>query len=797
MTRSESLRSLPRVAILRGVPLQDRLRQLLIALLLPQLGCLLPPSRMSSGAASGAGGPSAHNLLANGAFDGGISLPWSTSFTVPGAGTATIQDGAFCVEVTNAGKNRWDAQFRHREMVIQRGHHYAVRFRAWSDKPTSVRPKLGMAGPPYAEYWADTVQLSETPRAFSAEFTMSQPDDPTAELAFHAGAELAASAPFRICIDDVVLEDPQFTRKVTGRAEPVPDVLVNQLGYLPLSSKRATVKSGASDPLAWQLLDASGASVAKGETRPFGPDAASGERVHALDFSGFKGSGSGYKLQVGALQSRAFDVRPDLYAQLRADSLAFFYHQRSGVEIALPYARDRRWVRPAGHLHDSRVPCASGSGCDYSLDVSGGWYDAGDHGKYVVNAGITVWTLLNLYERAAQVSQLEPLGDGKLNIPESGNKLPDLLDEVRWELDWLLKMQVPAGKPLAGMAHHKLHDKGWTEIGVAPHEDKQPRVLMAPSTAATLNLAAVAAQAARVYAPFDQAFSGRCLSAAKVAYDAALAHPDVYAPEANKIGGGAYDDRDVRDEFAWAAAELFSSSGEDRYRAQLEKSPFYLQVPTRLGGEASDAGQATVLTWQNVQAAGTLSLALAARSGELRKRARAAVQRAADELLALREREGFGLPFAPGANNSYPWGSNSFALNNAIVLALAFDFSRDAKYLPGVVSTLDYLLGENPLDQSYISGYGARPLKNPHHRFFSHQVREDRPEVPPGFVSGGPNSGLQDPIAQGAGLAGCAPQKCFLDHIESYSTNEVAINWNAPLAWLAAFLDGAAHTGKP
>jgi endoglucanase len=434
------------------------------------------------------------------------------------------------------------------------------------------------------------------------------------------------------------------------------------------------------------------------------------------------------------------------------------------------------------------VPCASDAGCDYVLDVSGGWYDAGDHGKYVVNGGISVWTLLDLYERSVQSAQADGLADGRMHIPEAGNGVPDLLDEARWEIEFLLKMQVPAGKPLAGMVHHKMHDKEWTELGVAPHEDKSQRVLMAPSTAATLNLAAVAAQAARLYRAFDPPFSKRCLAAAQRAFDAATAHPALFAPASNKVGGGPYDDSDVRDEFYWAAAELFVTTGEARYGELVSRSALHDQLPIRLPGASGDN---TVLTWQNVAAAGTITLALNA-NGDERTRARAAIVRAADALLAVREHEGYGLPFA-AADGKYPWGSNSFVLNNGLVLGLAHDFTGEAKYLDALVSVMDYVLGDNPLDQSYITGYGIRPLRNPHHRFFSHQLRADRPEPPPGLVSGGPNSGLQDPIAQGAGLAGCAPQKCFLDHIESWSTNEVTINWNAPLAWVVWYLDGAAH----
>jgi endoglucanase len=750
----------------------------------------------ASGGPAGSDAESSHNLLANGHFEGGVSLPWMTSFTAPGAGDAEVREGAYCVRVTQAGQNRWDAQFRHREMVIQRGHHYRVTFRAWADKPTSVRPKVGMAGPPYAEYWADTIRLGVAPQAYRAEFTMAHPDDPTAELAFHAGAELAAAVPFSICIDDVAIEDPEFSRAQRRTNLAMPSVRVNQVGYLPAAEKRATFVSDATAPQKWTLLDAGGAQVADGQTTLFGPDAASGETLHVIDFSTFTTEGRGFRLRVADAESHPFDIRADLYRALRYDALAFFYHQRSGIEIKPPFVGDAKWARPAGHLGDRSVPCASDAGCDYTLDVSGGWYDAGDHGKYVVNAGITVWTLLQLYERAQSTGTAASVSDGKLKIPEAGNGVPDLLDEVRWELEFLLKMQVPAGKPLAGMVHHKIHDKAWTELGTAPHEDKQPRILKAPSTAATLNLAAVAAQAARVYKDVDAGFSQKLLAAAKRAYDAALAHPKQFAPT-DAVGGGPYDDTDVRDEFYWAAAELLITTGDAKYREPLRAWTGPV-VPSTLGASASDAGQHSVLTWQNVVAAGAIDLAFAPASiGEERTRARADLVRAADEFLALRAKEGYGLPFSAASGPTYPWGSNAFVLNNAIVLGLAYDVSHDRKYLDGVASAMDYLLGENPLDQSYVSGYGARPLNNPHHRFFAHQLRKDRPEVPPGFVSGGPNSALQDPLARSAGLVGRPPQRCFIDHIESYSTNEIAINWNAPLAWVVAFLDDTASAPTP
>src|SRR5262249_5005127 len=152
------------------------------------------------------------------------------------------------------------------------------------------------------------------------------------------------------------------------------------------------------------------------------------------------------------------------------------------------------------------------------------------------------------------------------------------LDEARWELSFLLEMQVPEGQPLAGMAHHKIHNRKWTKLGLGPHEDTEPRFLRPPSTAATLNLAAAAAQGARLLREKDPACATRALAAAERAWTAALAHPGIFASPKDSEGGGPYDDGDVSDEFYWAACELFVTTGAPRYRQYLASSPHYGQV---------------------------------------------------------------------------------------------------------------------------------------------------------------------------------------------------------------------------
>jgi endoglucanase len=735
---------------------------------------------------------SPHNLIANATFNDGTSLPWTVSFTAPGVGDAQIVDNFLCVNVKNKGANNWDAQLRHREMVIRRGHTYTITFTAYASHPTKMRAKVGMQGPPYREYWVDNLKLDTRPRTFSGTFTMSAEDDPTSEFAFHVGGNLAYKVPepFQVCLDDVRLEDPRFTRGAPAEADAPPTVLVNQVGYFPGLAKLATYRGNAREAQPWRLVDAGGKTLAEGKTEVQGLDAPAGEHTHVVDFSVYTKEGKDLRIEVGTDRSHPFDIRKDLYSGLRYEALAYYYHNRSGVEIKLPFAGKQEWTRPAGHVADKSVACAEGSGCSYSLDVAGGWYDAGDHGKYIVNGGISVWTLLNLWERGTHVTgDTKAFADGRMNIPEKGNKVPDLLDEVRWNLEFMLKMQVPDGETLAGMAHHKIHDKEWTALGLAPHDDPMPRFLQAPSTAATLNLAAVGAQCARIWKNLDEGFAARCLEAAEKAYRAAQANPNHFAPP-NAVGGGPYDDTRVDDEFYWAAAELFITTGRDEYRDAVTRSPFFLKVPSRLAG-AKEEGLPSPMTWQATEALGTLSLAVVPSklSAKDRMQAVASIRAAADLYLQIIARRGYRVPIEYGTANKSPWGSNSFILNNLVLMGLAFDLSKDRKYLDGVATGMDYIMGRNAMDQTYVTGHGDRPLVNPHHRFWSFQVNEKFPKAPPGAVSGGPNSGLEDPYVQAAGLKGCAAEKCFVDHIEAWSANEITINWNAPFAWVTAFLD--------
>jgi endoglucanase len=726
------------------------------------------------GTPASADGP---ELVPNGTFDTGHSPWWATSNI-----TLTSTGGKLCAAVpggTAAGQN---AIVGLSNMPLKAGDRFRLTFTATASVPRLPRVLVQLPVAPFTPYLDQRSELGTDARTFTYTF-LSAVDLPTAQIQFHLGGNADS---WTFCLDDVSFRGgatPDLHVPDTG-----PRVRVNQVGYLPDGPKRATLVTTATRPVFWELKNSRGRVVEDGRSKPRGVDVSSAQNVHTIDFTDYDRKGTGFTLVADGQTSRPFDIGVDFYEKLRLDALKFYYSQRSGVEIR----NDLRpgYGRPAGHVDvapnrgDKAVPCAP-SDCSYTLDVTGGWYDAGDHGKYVVNGGISVYQLMNLWERStiADTGQPKTLRDGTLALPESGNGVPDVLDEARFEQEWMLKMQVPAGQPLAGMAHHTIHDVAWTGLPLLPHRDPQPRQLYPPTTAATLNLAATAAQAARVYRPYDRAFATKNLAAARTAWAAALANPNRIPPQTS-VGGGPYYDATVTDEFYWAAAELYLTTGEREFRSYLLSSPLHTADVFTPGG----------FYWGSVAVLARLDLALIENDlpggGEIRR----SVLRGADGYLTAMRNHGYGVPYAPD-NNKWEWGSTSGILNNAVVMGIAYDLSGREKYRAGVIETMDFILGRNALNQSYVTGYGEVASKNQHSRWYARQLDLNLPNPPVGTLAGGPNSSIQDPVAKEK-LAGCVAQFCYIDDIQSWSTNELTINWNAPLAWVAAFVadqDGGAR----
>jgi endoglucanase len=755
---------------------------------------------------------SARELIQTTDFRSGVSLPWHLNQAALNYAYSFVKDGKYVVHMDKKGTNKWDVQVRHGDLSIISGHTYTVKFSMTADKSTMVYAKIGDMGEPYGEAWNN----NWNPYHITAGHTLNVNTTFTAdryyknaEWAFHLGGELARSLPIEVQFISMSISEPgPDTRTPAPTPTPARDIRVNQLGYLPGAAKKATLKvdSGTIDPIDWQLKDSTGTVVASGKTKPFEGQAqdvldhASGDRVHIIDFSQYTKPGKGYQLSAGSANSFLFDIGTDIYSNMKYDALKYFYHSRSGVDIMMPYCVDSRWARPAGHTNDTSAPASDKDyKGPYNIDGTGGWYNGSDYGKYVVNGGLALWMLQNQYEHSKINREESAFADGKLSIPESQNQINDLLDETRWEMEWMLKMQIPEGYDRAGMAVHKMGDEVWLSLGLRPDQDDKKRVYYPPTTAATLNLAACAAQAARIWEDIDPDFSDKCMSAAERAYRAAKANPAIFYPYiADDRGTYSYGDNYVEDDFYWAACEMYVTTEDVMYLADLKGYKESQKIPDVLTGEYE--GMDGCFDRCATGGLGTLTLALH-KASEF-PLAVTSIKAAADKYIDIQKKEGYGIPLAEttyinnftGANKTitgYPQESNSYVINKAIVMAYAHKLSGDSKYFNGLTETMDYLLGRNPLIKSYVSGYGENPLKYPYHRFFCPQIDPLYPSVPPGFLSSGPNSGCQDSWISGSGLnADNTPaQKCYLDHVESWSTNEVKISLNAALAWVTYYLD--------
>ncbi|MEK1926803.1 MAG: glycoside hydrolase family 9 protein [Rhizobium giardinii] len=733
----------------------------------------------------------AADMIADGTFEKGEDGFWAA-----GGVALSRERGKLCADI-EAGGEPWDRLLGVNDLQFTVGTSYRLRMMTEGKEERIFPVLIQRSAEPWTAQATFTVGTQAGQEGFSTVFGATEAEP--AQIIFHLGG---AERPWQLCLDDVAISEatPEETVAAAKKVARGLPALVNQTGYFLDGPKRATILSEAAKPLAFKLEDTHGMVVGEGMTSPAGFDETVGADTQIVDFSTFATAGEGYRVVVGGRKSYPFSIGHDVYGKLRVDALSWFYPQRSGIEIKGDIA-GAAYARPAGHAQaspnegDSRVTCLTGKvaaelygkdwTCDFTLDVSGGWYDAGDQGKYVVNGGIAAAQLLGTFERGLIYGKgASPvISDSLSRIPENGNGIPDILDEARWELEFLMKMTVPDGHPLAGMAHHKVHDTKWTGVPMLPHLDPEERALHRPSTAATLDLAAAAAQGARLFAPYDAAFAEKLLAAAKKAWLAAAANPVLYAPRSDGLqGGGDYDDTDIADETYWAAAELYLTTGEAEYLSDLKTSVYW-------AGPVFPAIGA--FNWRSVAGLGRLDLAL---YGDMlpeedRAMIRGSVVAAAKSFLGLQKKEPFGHIYRP-ANNRYDWGSNQLILQNMIVVSAGYDLTGEKRFLDGVRESMDYIFGRNAMNMSYVTGYGSVFAKNQHSRWYAHQVDDTLPNPPVGTLAGGPNSTLVDDVSK-ARLKGCAPQICYVDDIMAWGANEMAINWNAPLVYIASFLADA------
>jgi endoglucanase len=546
-------------------------------------------------------------------------------------------------------------------------------------------------------------------------------------------------------------------------------IVFNQLGYLPNAAKLVTLRSPSAH---LTVRAASGAAVVlQGKPGEARDDAASGNRVQIADISAVRQPGK-YVLETDAGSSAPLEIGSEVYRHALWLTMRGYYGQRCGCDVDLGDG----YSHPACHL-TAEFHKTSGKSGPYKNH--GGWHDAGDYGRYVVNSGISTGTLLWTWELCnGAVRNLD------LKIPESGGKLPDFLAEIRWNLDWMLSLQ-----DADGGVWHKQTSENFCAF-ILPQDDHLTSYVIgtgsAPykSTCATAGLAAVAAIAARCFGPFDDAYAKTCLEAAKRAHAWASKNPNVTFRNPDGIRTGEYGDNDCRDEMLWAAAELWRTSGEEQYRQAFENGVAYLNGD--VGGESGTGKGLRVKapSWSDLSALALWTYAMAERKGasaELLARIRESSVRAAELLVQNSRQNGYGNTLSL---SDYVWGSNGVAGNQSLQLLVTDRLQKNGEFRQAAAENLHYLIGRNCWDLSWVTQLGTKSFQHPHHR----PSGADNIAAPwPGLVSGGPNAHPADRV--GSLLPKGPPMQMYKDDQGAYSLNEIAINWNSPFVFLLAALN--------
>jgi len=490
------------------------------------------------------------------------------------------------------------------------------------------------------------------------------------------------------------------------------------------------------------------AAVFQGELGATFSDWSTDVPVQLADFSALDEPGE-YYVDVPSLgKSVSFRIASDAYDGELANVMLGFYGWRSGIDVAFE-RNGTRFSHAAGHLNDGLLDFVDGQVGKHK-DGTGGWYDAGDYGKYLPTASESVVTMLAAWEMFS-----DRLGKLSLPfIPEHGSKLPDYLSEVKWELDWMLKMTYDDG---SGRVHHKLNSPRFPGF-VLPANDPTTRYFSSFSTAATAELVATFAKAARAFEPFDSVtggYSKTLLDAAQTSYAYLVRHPDDAQYDSSVLSAGSYLKTDA-DDRAWAAAELWETTGDPDVLADFE---------ARIGGIDFTPN----FDWDTTLDFALLPYALSGRKGRDPVKlaaVRASLASVTSDIARAHELSGYGRGYL-----GFYWGSNGVVARTCLLLQAENALRPDARLLDVCADQIGHLYGRNQYNRSYVTGAGIDPPLHPHHRISG---SDDVDEPYPGLLVGG-----------GQTIFG------WKDQQSDFSSNEVAINWNSALVFaLSGFIQG-------
>ena len=690
------------------------------------------------------------NMINNGDFSS-KDHDWHTYFE-GGDGLMTINDkGELQFDCKMVGIKEWSNQFYYDGFALYKNCKYEMQFDCYSNVERDLGYRIQINGSDYHAYSEETIHVGPEVKHFDIVFTMEEPSDPAPRLCFNMG-KFANNSGFKehtVCFDNFDLrciDDKGYVEGDTSDGPAASLINLNQVGYLPNAVKVAVMNGDAISDKASVVDCATGKAVYEGDVAAASMNKSTGRNEARFDFSSVTAPGT-YKIVAGDKESFEFKIGADVYDEAFKASLRMFYLQRCGMELTSDLAGD--YAHPACHTEKATV-----FGTSEKIDVSGGWHDAGDYGRYVVSGAKAAADLMLAYKLYPNAF------DDALNIPESGNGVPDVIDEVRYELDWLFKMQNSEGG-----VYHKVTCANFPGF-VMPEEETEELIVTPVSTTATADFAAVMAMASVVFAEFDMPYSQRCLDAATRATNYLESHKGVEGTKnPDGIVTGEYpDDKDI-DERIWAYAELYKATGEAVYDEEFSK---LMQ---------SGASCSADLGWQGVSAYAGYAYLSAPTKGKFYDAVLASFMGGIADVEATASTDSYN-----SSLKEYPWGSNMTIANNGMYVLL---YDKIAGYAKGdeiARQQLNYLLGTNGTGYCFLTGFGTLSPTAPHHR-----PSQAKKAAVPGMVAGGPNQNLEDPYAQNV-LADTAPALCYADSDQAYSLNEVTIYWNSPVVFLFAYV---------
>ncbi len=687
----------------------------------------------------------ASNIISNSTFDYNTT-GWGTYKESGGVCSLGTENGKLALTVNNVGRVSHAVQVFYDIVPLYQNGVYRLKYDISSTTDRYIEAMIQQNGGTYQSYTWKGLNLTSSPQTVDYEFTMTAETDIMAKLVFNCGIQEKHEGQLpehKIYLDNVSLELVDDSKVDYSAFRPYePPITTNQVGYRSDSKKTAVFRNADSESEFSVVNADTNKVVYTGKLSDGINNVYAGEINKIGDFSSVTETGK-YYIKCGNLDnSYTFEISDNVYSNLLDDSIRMLYLQRCGTVI-----QDSDFGHSACHTGIATI-----YGTNDKIDVSGGWHDAGDYGRYIVPAAKSVADLLYAYEANPE------LYSDSIGIPESGNGTPDILDEVRYELEWMKKMQRSDGG-----VYHKVTCENFPGY-VSPEAETAPLIVTPVSTTSTADFCASMALAYEFYKDIDEAFAQDCLERAELAWSFLEANPNLIFTNPTDITTGDYGDNSDYDERYWAAAQLYRATGNSKYENALNGMSAYKGLDWSTVG---DYGNIAILTDKKIS-----------KDSSIYTKAKNIVISQADKFTTVSNNSPYG-----AAITKFDWGSNMTVANAGIILSTAYNITGDEKYLNAANAQIDYLLGTNPVGECFFTGYGTVSPENPHHRPSMAVGKSMK-----GMLVGGVNQNLEDSAAK-AYCQGLPAAKCYVDHSESYSTNEITIYWNSPLTYLVALTD--------